>query len=160
MPKVSQEGGDGEDAQLSLRLCTLAPLLFGPSLSLGCFVLLTALHIYANYRAVRALVLETLNESRLQLVLKHFLQRGEVLKPASANQMEPLWTGDPTLWSLVLGFPCLLPLPEHPDCFQQVSGHPCLCPWAFPYTAWSPGKWSSISCFTHFSHKLLFSFTH
>ncbi|GAB1292767.1 RUS family member 1 [Apodemus speciosus] len=64
-----------------------------PSLSLGCFILLTALHIYANYRAVRALVLETLNESRLQLVLKHFLQRGEVLEPASANEMEPLWTG-------------------------------------------------------------------
>ncbi|KAM7329417.1 hypothetical protein ACRRTK_011030 [Alexandromys fortis] len=63
-----------------------------PSLGFGCFILLTALHIYANYRAVRALVLETLNESRLQLVLKHFLQRGEVLEPASANQMEPLWT--------------------------------------------------------------------
>ncbi|XP_055464851.1 RUS family member 1 isoform X2 [Psammomys obesus] len=63
-----------------------------PSLSFGCFILLTALHIYANYRAVRAIVLETLNESRLQLVLKHFLERGEVLEPALANQMEPLWT--------------------------------------------------------------------
>lgn len=79
----------------------IGSLTLWPSLSLGCFILLTALHIYANYRAVRALVLETLNESRLQLVLKHFLQRGEVLEPASANQMEPLWTGDPTLWSLI-----------------------------------------------------------
>uniref|UniRef100_D6RDS0 RUS family member 1 n=1 Tax=Mus musculus TaxID=10090 RepID=D6RDS0_MOUSE len=76
-----------------------------PSLSLGCFVLLTALHIYANYRAVRALVLETLNESRLQLVLEHFLQRGEVLEPASANQMEPLWTGFWPSLSLSLGVP-------------------------------------------------------
>lgn len=97
----------GADAQLSPFLYTLATFLSGPSLSLGCFILLTALHIYANYRAVRALVLETLNESRLQLVLKHFLQRGEVLEPASANQMEPLWTGDPTLWCLVPGFPSL-----------------------------------------------------
>lgn len=69
------------------------------SFSLGCFFLLTALHVYANYRAVRALVIETLNEGRLWLVLKHFLQRGEVLDPTSANQMEPLWTGDPTPWS-------------------------------------------------------------
>ncbi|KAB0390744.1 hypothetical protein E2I00_000194, partial [Balaenoptera physalus] len=68
-----------------------------PSLSLGCFFFLTALHIYANYRAVRALVIETLNERRLWLVLKHFLQRGEVLGPASANQMEPLWTVSPCL---------------------------------------------------------------
>lgn len=66
-----------------------------PSFSLGCFFLLTALHIYANYRAVRALVMETLNESRLCLVLNHFLMKGEVLDPTSANQMEPLWTGDP-----------------------------------------------------------------
>ncbi|XP_045399182.1 RUS family member 1 isoform X2 [Lemur catta] len=71
----------------------MLPLVSGcPSFSLGCFFFLTALHIYANYRAVRALVMETLNEGRLQLVLKHFLQRGEVLDPTSANQMEPLWT--------------------------------------------------------------------
>nr|XP_042140206.1 RUS family member 1 isoform X2 [Peromyscus maniculatus bairdii] len=79
-------------AGLLVSLLMLPLVSSCPSLSLGCFILLTALHIYANYRAVRALVLETLNESRLQLVLKHFLQRGEVLEPASANQMEPLWT--------------------------------------------------------------------
>lgn len=72
------------------------------SFNLGCFFLLTALHIYANYRAVRALVIETLNEGRLWLVLKHFLQRGEILDPTSANQMEPLWTGDPDPWFPVL----------------------------------------------------------
>uniref|UniRef100_A0A9L0SIE8 RUS family member 1 n=1 Tax=Equus caballus TaxID=9796 RepID=A0A9L0SIE8_HORSE len=71
----------------------MLPLVSGcPSFSLGCFFLFTALHIYANYRAVRALVIETLNEGRLWLVLKHFLQRGEVLGPTSANRMEPLWT--------------------------------------------------------------------
>lgn len=73
----------------------LTTSLFCSSFSLGCFFLLTALHIYANYRAVQALVIETLNEGRLWLVLKHFLQSGEVLDPTSANQMEPLWTGDP-----------------------------------------------------------------
>lgn len=80
---------------LPLLTTSLSPCSF----SLCCFFLLTALHIYANYRAVRALVIETLNEGRLWLVLKHFLQSGEVLDPTSANQMEPLWTGDPAPFS-------------------------------------------------------------
>ncbi|XP_078201323.1 RUS family member 1 isoform X7 [Callithrix jacchus] len=71
----------------------MLPLVSGfPGFSFGCFFFLTALHIYANYRAVRALVMETLNEGRLRLVLKHYLQRGEVLDPTTANRMEPLWT--------------------------------------------------------------------
>lgn len=93
------------------------------SLSLGCFILLTALHIYANYRAVRALVLETLNESRLQLVLKHFLQRGEVLEPASANQMEPLWTGFWPSLSLSLGVPLHHLVSSVSELKQLVEGH-------------------------------------
>ncbi|KAF5914656.1 hypothetical protein HPG69_005153 [Diceros bicornis minor] len=79
-------------AGLLVSLLMLPLVSDSPGFSLGCFFLLTALHIYANYRAVRALVIETLNEGRLWLVLKHFLQRGEVLGPTSANQMEPLWT--------------------------------------------------------------------
>ncbi|XP_027260275.1 RUS family member 1 isoform X2 [Cricetulus griseus] len=94
-----------------------------PSLSLGCFILLTALHIYANYRAVRALVLETLNESRLQLLLKHFLQRGEVLAPASANQMEPLWTGFWPSLSLSLGVPLHHLVSSVFELEQLVEGH-------------------------------------
>ncbi|KAL6071877.1 hypothetical protein STEG23_023599 [Scotinomys teguina] len=102
-----------------------------PSLSLGCFILLTALHIYANYRAVRALVLETLNESRLQLVLKHFLQRGEVLEPASANQMEPLWTGFWPSLSLSLGVPLHYLVSSVCELKQLVEGHrePYLLRW-------------------------------
>nr|KAF6488864.1 hypothetical protein HJG59_001712 [Molossus molossus] len=109
MADVSAKDGSQETlvnlAGLLVSLLMLPLVSDCPSFSLGCFFLLTALHIYANYRAVRALVIETLNEGRLWLVLKHFLQRGEVLDPTSANQMEPLWTGFwPTL-SLSLGVP-------------------------------------------------------
>nr|XP_020014226.1 RUS1 family protein C16orf58 homolog isoform X2 [Castor canadensis] len=110
----------------------LLPLISDcPSLSLGCFFLLTALHIYANYRAVRALVMETLNESRLQLVLKHFLQRGEVLDPASANQMEPLWTGFWPSLSLSLGVPLHRLISSVSELQQMVEGHqePYLLHW-------------------------------
>ncbi|XP_060140521.1 RUS family member 1 isoform X2 [Globicephala melas] len=109
MADVSAKDGSQETlvslAGLLVSLLMLPLVSDCPSLSLGCFFLLTALHIYANYRAVRALVIETLNEGRLWLVLKHFLQRGEVLGPASANQMEPLWTGFWPSLSLSLGVP-------------------------------------------------------
>ncbi|XP_059754288.1 RUS family member 1 isoform X3 [Balaenoptera ricei] len=109
MADVSAKDGSQETlvslAGLLVSLLMLPLVSDCPSLSLGCFFFLTALHIYANYRAVRALVIETLNERRLWLVLKHFLQRGEVLGPASANQMEPLWTGFWPSLSLSLGVP-------------------------------------------------------
>ncbi|XP_008822002.1 RUS1 family protein C16orf58 homolog isoform X2 [Nannospalax galili] len=94
-----------------------------PSLSLGCFSLLTAIHIYANYRAVRALVLETLNEIRLRLVLKHFLHRGEILEPAAANQMEPLWIGFWPSLSLSLGVPLHHLVSSVFELKQLVEGH-------------------------------------
>ncbi|XP_035877244.1 RUS family member 1 isoform X5 [Phyllostomus discolor] len=102
-----------------------------PSFSLGCFFLLTALHIYANYQAVHALVLETLNEGRLWLVLKHFLQRGEVLDPTSANQMEPLWTGFWPSLSLSLGVPLHCLISSVFELQQLVEGHrePYLLHW-------------------------------
>ncbi|XP_030156485.1 RUS family member 1 isoform X2 [Lynx canadensis] len=102
-----------------------------PGFSLGCFFFLTALHIYANYRAVRALVIETLNEGRLRLVLKHFLQRGEVLGPTSANQMEPLWTGFWPSQSLSLGVPLHRLTSSVFDLQQLVEGHqePYLLRW-------------------------------
>ncbi|KAF4015780.1 hypothetical protein G4228_007380 [Cervus hanglu yarkandensis] len=96
MADVSAKDGSQETlvnlAGLLVSLLMLPLVSDSPSLSLGCFFFLTTLHVYANYRAVRALVIETLNEQRLWLVLRHFLQRGEVLGPTSANQMEPLWT--------------------------------------------------------------------
>lgn len=112
----------------------LATSLSRPSVSLGCFFFLTALHIYANYRAVRALVMETLNEGRLRLVVKHFLQRGEVLDPTSANQMEPLWTGAQHLTLESCVSPTSPPAWVPDSSFLQVSHHLHLSPWGSPYT--------------------------
>ncbi|XP_040828903.1 RUS family member 1 [Ochotona curzoniae] len=110
----------------------MLPLVSGSlSVSLGCFFFLTALHIYANYRAVRALVMETLNEGRLRLVVKHFLQRGEVLDPTSANQMEPLWTGFSPSPSLSLGVPLHRLISSVSELQQLIEGHqePYLLRW-------------------------------
>uniref|UniRef100_A0A2K6CJ12 RUS family member 1 n=1 Tax=Macaca nemestrina TaxID=9545 RepID=A0A2K6CJ12_MACNE len=102
----------------------MLPLVSGcPGFSLGCFFFLTALHIYANYRAVRSLVMETLNEGRLRLVLKHYLQRGEVLDPTAANRMEPLWTGFWPAPSLSLGVPLHRLVSSVFELQQLVEGH-------------------------------------
>ncbi|XP_063285198.1 RUS family member 1 isoform X2 [Pelobates fuscus] len=57
------------------------------------FLLLTLLHLYANYRAVSSIVMETLNQSRLSIVLDYYLREGRILSPAEANPQEPLLPG-------------------------------------------------------------------
>ncbi|XP_037670062.1 RUS family member 1 isoform X2 [Choloepus didactylus] len=118
-------------AGLLVSLLMLPLVSHWPSVTLGCFFLLTALHIYANYRAVRAIVMETLNEGRLRLVLEHFLQRGEVLSPTSANQMEPLWTGFWPFLSLSLGVPLHHLVSSVLELQQLTEGHqePYLLHW-------------------------------
>lgn len=66
-----------------------------PRLTYTLWGALTALHLYANYRAVRAVVMETLNRPRLRLALHHFLRHGHAPSPAYANACEPLLPGGP-----------------------------------------------------------------
>ncbi|CAJ0962125.1 unnamed protein product [Ranitomeya imitator] len=67
------------------------------------FLLLTCLHLYANYRAVRSVIMETLNQSRLSIVLEHFLRAGRIMSPAEANPKEPLLPGLGTQVSVDVG---------------------------------------------------------
>uniref|UniRef100_A0A8C5Q7R4 Uncharacterized protein n=1 Tax=Leptobrachium leishanense TaxID=445787 RepID=A0A8C5Q7R4_9ANUR len=69
------------------------------------FLFLTSLHLYANYRAVGSIVMETLNQSRLSIVLAHYLQEGRILSPAAANRMEPLLPGLGVQVPVELGVP-------------------------------------------------------
>lgn len=57
------------------------------------FFLFTVLHLFANYKAVRSVVMETLNEARLSIILQQYLRDGRVLSPAEANQREPVFLG-------------------------------------------------------------------
>lgn len=63
------------------------------------FLSLTMFHMYANYKAVCCLSLNTLNCERCSIVLSHFLKTGQVLSPKQVSSMEhvlPLWM---TSWS-------------------------------------------------------------
>ncbi|XP_047656997.1 RUS1 family protein C16orf58 homolog [Tachysurus fulvidraco] len=55
------------------------------------FFLFTTLHLVANYKAVRSVVMETLNEARLAIVLRRYLLDGQILSPAEANGREPVF---------------------------------------------------------------------
>ncbi|XP_072341525.1 RUS family member 1-like [Scyliorhinus torazame] len=54
------------------------------------YTLFTLLHLYANLRAVRAVVMDTLNQSRLRLLVTDFLRTGRVPLPSSINPREPV----------------------------------------------------------------------
>ncbi|KAJ4838381.1 hypothetical protein Tsubulata_020529 [Turnera subulata] len=59
-----------------------------------CFLSLTMFHMYANYRAVRCLALNSLNIERSSILLQHFMGTGQVLSPEQVSRMEhvlPSW---------------------------------------------------------------------
>ena len=58
------------------------------------FVLFTTLHLWANYCAVSALCMETLNKNRLHIVIDCYLRTGTILSPQYANAREPILTSE------------------------------------------------------------------
>ncbi|KAL8176586.1 UNVERIFIED_CONTAM: hypothetical protein K2H54_036705 [Gekko kuhli] len=109
MADVSAKDGSQETlVNLAGLLCSLflIPLVADNlHLTYALYGLFTVLHLYANYRAVRAVCMETLNRARLRLVLHHFLRWGKVPGPALANPKEPLLLGCRQQLRLILGAP-------------------------------------------------------
>nr|XP_056718998.1 RUS family member 1 [Euleptes europaea] len=109
MADVSAKDGSQETlVNLAGLLCSLflIPLVADNlHLTYSLYGLFTILHLYANYRAVRAVCMETLNQARLRLVLHHFLRWGKVPGPALANPEEPLLLGCRQQLRLILGAP-------------------------------------------------------
>ncbi|XP_067883343.1 RUS1 family protein C16orf58 homolog isoform X2 [Heterodontus francisci] len=54
------------------------------------YALFTSLHLYANYRAVSSVVMETLNQARFKLMVNDYLLTGSVPPPISINPRESL----------------------------------------------------------------------
>ncbi|GLU09544.1 hypothetical protein SLE2022_263990 [Rubroshorea leprosula] len=58
------------------------------------FLSLTMFHMYANYKAVRSLALNSLNFERSSILLQHFMETGQALSPEQVSLMEhvlPIW---------------------------------------------------------------------
>ncbi|KAL3102955.1 hypothetical protein niasHT_025863 [Heterodera trifolii] len=74
------------------------------------FLLFTAVHLFANYRAVKCIQLETLNPNRLTLAVRHFVEYGSVPSVAECNRKEPILG----TFAVRRNFGCTLaPLPPH-----------------------------------------------
>ena len=94
MADLSAKDGSQETLVNLLALCVnlvLLPLLSDtPLLSFSLFIMLAALHIYSNYRAVSCLVITSLNSARLHILLEHYKHQHSVQTPAQVNHQEPV----------------------------------------------------------------------
>ncbi|GAX79172.1 hypothetical protein CEUSTIGMA_g6612.t1 [Chlamydomonas eustigma] len=55
-----------------------------------CFLALTVLHVWANIKAMRSLILTTLNQPRLDVLLQSYAEKGTVLTPKQTSAAEDL----------------------------------------------------------------------
>nr|XP_040046446.1 RUS1 family protein C16orf58 homolog [Gasterosteus aculeatus aculeatus] len=94
MADISAKDGSQETlvnlAGLLVSLMLIPLVTDNPILTVSLFFLFTALHLFANYKAVRSVVMETLNEARLSIVLQQYLKDRRILSPTEANQREPV----------------------------------------------------------------------
>ncbi|XP_040011996.1 RUS1 family protein C16orf58 homolog [Xiphias gladius] len=95
MADISAKDGSQETlvnlAGLLISLILIPLVTNNPVLTLSLFFLFTVLHLFANYKAVRSVVMETFNEARLSIVLQQYLKDKRTLSPLEANQREPVF---------------------------------------------------------------------
>ena len=107
MADVSAKDGSQETlVNLAALICSLVILpIISNHFTLMCvlFVLLTVLHLFANYKAVRAVCMESLNQARLHLIMEHYLLTGTAPGVAAINASEPVFWGKRGGWTIELG---------------------------------------------------------
>ncbi|XP_029365320.1 RUS family member 1 [Echeneis naucrates] len=95
MADISAKDGSQETlvnlAGLLVSLILIPLVTDNPVLTLSLFFLFTILHLFANYKAVRSVVMETFNEARLSIVLQQYLRDKRILTPLEANKREPVF---------------------------------------------------------------------
>jgi hypothetical protein len=60
-------------------------------------------HIFANYKAVRSVVMKTVNRNRFHILAKHFLGSNQTLRPKEVNNLEPVFHPCVRYFNLKLG---------------------------------------------------------
>ncbi|XP_054168037.1 RUS family member 1-like [Oppia nitens] len=92
---VSAKDGSQETlVNLTALVCSLimVPIVANnPHLVWLLFICFTILHIFANYRAVKAVSLETFNLSRFVITVDNWLKTGRILSVREANNRENVW---------------------------------------------------------------------
>ena len=57
------------------------------------FILFTSLHLFANYKAVTSVQMETFNRTRFLLLLKQYASNMKILSVKEVNRLEPVILG-------------------------------------------------------------------
>ncbi|XP_068606093.1 RUS family member 1 isoform X1 [Brachionichthys hirsutus] len=95
MADISAKDGSQETlvnlAALLISLVLIPFVTDNPQFTLSLFFLFTIFHLFANYKAVRSVVMETFSEARLSIVMQQYLTHGQILSPREANQREPVF---------------------------------------------------------------------
>lgn len=107
MADVSAKDGSQETlVNLGALICSLGllPLVSGQLVLTGLlFVMMTTLHLFANYRAVKAVRMESLNLARFHLIMNNYFSLGRVPPVDTVNAEEPVfWTLKPH-WTIDIG---------------------------------------------------------
>ena len=95
MADVSAKDGSQETlvnlTALVIGLAMIPLVNENPVIIWSLYLLLTALHLYANYHAVRVLRMEFVNLIRFQLVIRHYFNSGDIMSIEQANRKEPIF---------------------------------------------------------------------
>ena len=57
------------------------------------FLLFTSLHLFANFKAVKSVVMKTFNRTRYLILLKQYAENKKILSVKETNQLEPVIAG-------------------------------------------------------------------
>ncbi|KAJ7333839.1 hypothetical protein OS493_015931 [Desmophyllum pertusum] len=93
---------DGSQETLVNLMALIAGLIITPMVSgnllltWSLFFVFTFLHIYANFRAVSSVVMETVSLNRLHLLVTEFLSAGRIMTPEEVGSREPVVFGHTT----------------------------------------------------------------
>lgn len=94
MADVSAKDGSQETlVNLMALVCNLmlVPLVSGNQILIWVlYVIFTFLHIFANYKAVKVVAMETLNQTRLFYITRHYFETEKVLDVKTVNKLEPV----------------------------------------------------------------------
>ena len=63
------------------------------SLTWSLFFIFTFFHLYANFRAVSSVIMETVSLPRLHLLVTEFLSTGRIITPEEVGSREPVIFG-------------------------------------------------------------------
>eukprot|EP00958_Prasinococcus_capsulatus_P016666 scaffold1851_cov390-Prasinococcus_capsulatus_cf.AAC.4 len=122
------------------------------------YVFFTAVHVVANYKAMRCLHLKSLNGDRLEVLFNEYYHHNRTLTPAQVAALEPLFTKLPP-WTAFLSIArslvdlcCSLLGVQWNRAWRVSMGNPIRTPLNFPSSKRHPLSMASLASF-HAKHR-------